>query len=98
MEKETVEAIMLWTGYKTKSYPACDDLLIIQKYGIPKGNKLLEIIHEYYKRFYESESYQTANDLMSMSNMCKKDFINMYPNIDSQICEAFAWCYTFDFK
>lgn len=98
MEENIVNAILLWSGYKTKSFPVRDDQLIIDKYGLAAGNKLLKVIKEYEEYFYKSKAYQNAKDLITMAEISKKDFLVKYPTANSLICEAFAWCYTFDYK
>ncbi len=98
MEEIIVNAIILWTGYKSKSYPDRNDKLVIDKYGLSDGIKLLKVIKEYDNYFYKSKAYQEAKDLKVMAEMSKKDFLEKYPTVNSKICDVLAWCYTFDYK
>jgi len=92
------QAVIMWTGYHLKSLPSRDDDVIINNYGYIKGKELLQMIKGLESEFYQSKAYQSAGDLKLLYEISKNDFIKNHPNIDPEISEAFAWCYSFDYK
>ncbi len=93
-----VEAVLLWTGKGTEIMPSRDDTLLARRYGIDLANKLLSVIKPLESDFYSSNAMDRAQDLSEMAKLAVQDFQRKHPEAPGEIAEAFAWCYTFDFR
>ena len=48
--------------------------------------------------FYTSTAYQTVPGRAEMAAQAASEFRERHPEISSDAIEAFAWCYSFDWK
>ncbi|HEV2328518.1 MAG TPA: hypothetical protein VGY56_06995 [Verrucomicrobiae bacterium] len=92
------EAVVLWTGWGKNPSPKRDDLSLTTRFGSEVASKLLLVVKSIEKEFYKSEAWKVAKDLNEMSKMATDDFKKDHPEIPDAISQAFAWCYTFDYK
>jgi hypothetical protein len=93
-----VEAILLWTGKGYSAFPRYDDSQLINRFGGETTSKLFPIIKSLMDEFYSSDARYTAANLQEMWKMASEHFRKKHPEIPEQIVEAFAWCYTYDYK
>lgn len=92
------EAVVLWTGWGTDPMPKRDDLSLTKRFGSEIAAKLLADLKTLEKQFYKSDAWKVAKDLNEMSRMAIDDFKKHTPEIPEAVSQAFAWCYTFDYK
>jgi hypothetical protein len=91
-------AVLEWTGYGKSAFPkreasALDGL-------IPSNEKqtLLSVIDALEEDFHSSDAHLTAPSLEAMGENAAHEFREKYPDLPDKISQAFAWCYTFDYK
>jgi len=92
------EAVLIWTGFSEKPTPDRDDARLIRRIGADAAAKFLPQIKQLQKDFYKSNANFMAADVSQMATMASDDFRKLHPGASDQIVEAFAWCYTYDFK
>ena len=95
---ELSRAVVLWTGYESAAFPTRDDAALADMFSPQLAANLLSIVQAIEKEFYRSEAHITAASLSEMGEIASKDFKRQYPELPAVIAEAFAWCYTFDYK
>jgi hypothetical protein len=91
------EAVVIWTGYGTRSWPSRSEDQLTKVYG-DEALGLLHRLRELESEFYESEARYTAPDLASMGDAAARRFRQLHPELTTAAVEALAWCYTFDYK
>jgi hypothetical protein len=92
------EAVRLWTGWGRLHMPSQDLSALRRRYGANQASELLTVIEPLIEEFYQSGAKDSARDLVEMGEIAKQDFKKKYPELPDEISEAFAWCYTFDYK
>ena len=92
------QAVILWTGWKKTPSPLRDDNTIIETFGKTAGQLLLEKIKHLEDDFYRSDARFNASSIEEMESASAKQFMILYPNLSPAIAQAFAWCYSFDYK
>jgi hypothetical protein len=92
-----VRAALLWTGRGKSMSPHEDSASVEKEFGADQARHLLSTLQQLKNEFYLSDA-KFAADLNSMREQSISDFKARYPDLDDQITEAFAWCYTFDYK
>ena len=92
------EAVVVWTGWGRTSMPSRDDSLLVGRLGVELAAKLGPVIKALQEDFYSSNACSVAADLPEMRRLAVQDFKAKYPQIPDEIAQAFAWCYTFDYK
>lgn len=97
-EDRLTHAANLWTGRGKEMFPHRDDSAVIAVYGIVEGARLLEKLRALKGDFYASDARHRAGTLVEMGEMASRDFKQAHPEVSDEIVEAFAWCYTFDYK
>jgi len=95
---QLVEAVRLWTGWGLGIMPSRDDARLARKFGDKVAAKLLPVIKSLEEDFYSSDARLVATDLQEMGRLASEQFKRKHPTVAEEIVEAFAWCYTFDFK
>jgi len=90
-------AVLTWTGRKTTPSPLRDDGLVLKSFG-KKGKMLLDQIKALEDDFYKSDAHLRAASLVEMEQMAIQHFTALHPDLDKEIAQAFAWCYSFDYK
>ncbi|HEX3627105.1 MAG TPA: hypothetical protein VH280_16975 [Verrucomicrobiae bacterium] len=93
-----VEAVLLWTGKGKSPCPRRDEQALRTRFGSEIATKLLSVIKSLEKEYYMSEAWKVASNLQDMGRMATEEFKKNHPDIPDRILEAFAWCYTFDYK
>jgi hypothetical protein len=93
-----IEAVLLWTGWGKSPSPKRDDQALLTRFGSETGAKLLSIAKALEKEYYMSEAWKVAANLQEMGKMATEEFKKNHPDIPDKILQAFAWCYTFDYK
>ena len=95
---QLVQAVRLWTGWGLGIMPSRDDARLARKFGDKVAAKLLPVIKSLEEDFYSSDARLVATDLQEMEKLASEQFKRKHPTVAEEIVEAFAWCYTFDFK
>jgi hypothetical protein len=93
-----IEAVMIWTGYGISTMPYMNDKRMIERFGDNEAAKLIIVVKKLKSDFYLSKANMMAENIQEMGLMSADDFKNKHPDLPGNIGEAFAWCYTFDFK
>ena len=92
------KAVLLWTGYRSEPFPCRHQQALSLEFSPREIKQLMPILNLIENDFYKSKAHVAAPNLMVMGEMAIADFRSMYPNLPEEIAQAFAWCYTFDFK
>ncbi|QDU55659.1 hypothetical protein [Aeoliella mucimassa] len=95
---ELADAIRQWTGYGSAPYPTRGDLTKSAGVDAERVAVLMPMIKRHEQEFYESKAHVVAMSLLEMKSMAIDDFQRKYPSLPESIAQAFAWCYTFDYK
>lgn len=93
-----IEAVRLWTGWGESRIPSRDDARLVDRVGEEAASQLLPLVKTLEADFYSSNARLVASNLQEMHEMASADFRQKHPMVADEIVEAFAWCYTFDFK
>ena len=96
--KELCDAIVLWSGWGTSSFPSRDERRVLDYFGEEAGAGLLAIIKQLETDFYETQAHQTTAGLAEMGRLACEDFRLKHPEADDVIVKTLAWCYSYDFK
>ena len=91
-------AVIVWTGYGTQACPTREDTALVSICSAEEAARLATIVRALEEDFYKSDAHITAASLSEMKNAALSDFKRLHPELPSVIAEAFAWCYTFDYK
>jgi hypothetical protein len=78
--------------------PRFDDPSVVIRFGPELAAKLLAVIRRLKEDFYSSDASLVAANLQEMERLATEQFKKKHPDIPDEISNAFAWCYTFDFK
>ncbi len=92
------EAVRVWTGWGHSTFPRRDNVAVANALGSVAAAKLLPVLEALAEEFYSTNARLVAADVHEMSEVALAQFKAKYPDLPAQIAEAFAWCYTFDFK
>ncbi len=95
---QLTEAVILWTGWGGSSCPWRYDARVSAKFGPAIAPRLLSTIRALEAEFYASNAALTVGDLREAGREATRQFKEKYPLFPGEIAEAFAWCYTFDWK
>ena len=91
-------AVVLWTGWGTSSRPDRQDARLVEEFGEGLGSDLVQAVHRLEDEFYRSDARFTEPELAGMGDKAVADFRRLHPELGADAAEAFAWCYTFDYK
>ena len=94
---EISNAVRAWIGWGGV-IPKRDEVQLTRHLGAERAKALLPVVKRLEQDFYASDARFVARDLEEMALLAKEHFALMHPNIPAEVGEAFAWCYTFDFK
>lgn len=92
------EAVKIWTDWQVGIMPARDDGRVVKHFGPHRASELLPVIKALEDEFDASKARFMAADLAEMARMSIEDFKGQHPELPDDVAEAFAWCYTFDYK
>lgn len=92
------KAVALWTGYESAACPTREDESLASVFPADEAGKLLTMVRGLENEFYKSEAHLTATSLSQMKDIATADFRRLHPELPEIIADAFAWCYTFDYK
>lgn len=98
VDEDLTRAVVLWTGRGTRSWPHRDDAALVQEFGEIRGLDLLLVLRRLEADFYSSEAHLTEPDLQAMTDRASNEFRSRHPDAPSQLVDALAWCYSFDWK
>jgi hypothetical protein len=91
-------AVVAWTGYGKTPSPRRDEQHLAAELGAHEATSLLPQVRALEDDFYASDARDTASSLADMGQRASIDFRRLHPEVDELVVEAFAWCYTFDYK
>lgn len=91
-------AVALWTGYDSAACPTREDGALRSVFPANEATKLATIVRALEDDFYKSQAHFTAKNLSEMKDIASSDFRRLHPELPEEIANAFAWCYTFDYK
>ena len=97
-EDDLTKAVVLWTGWGTKSSPHRDDAALVQEFGEERGLDLLLMVRSLEADFYRSDAHLTEPNLRAMTARAAEDFRARHPHASAALVDALAWCYSFDNK
>jgi hypothetical protein len=92
------EAVVVWSGYGSTSWPSRDEQRLIERFGSEKAADLLPQVRALENDFYGSDAHLTAPDLVSMVEVASNRFRELHPDVPEGAVLALRWCYTFDYK
>lgn len=92
------EAVQVWTGWGQHIAPRRDDFALVDHFGSEVAEELLPLVKTLEDEYYSSDARLTAANILEMKEMSMKDFKRRNPWAPNEVAEAFAWCYTFDYK
>jgi len=95
---ELAEAIVVWTGKGSLKYPARSEARLAERLGQDAVAKLLPTIRKLEADFYASDARYAAADISEMGKLASAQFQEKYPRLPKTAVDAFAWCYTWDYK
>ena len=98
VDQRLSEAIVLWTGRGLASWPQRDERRLVETLGSALAADLYPEIVRLADEFYESDAWSKAKDLEEMFRLTVDRFRLLHPELSDEAIEAFAWCYTFDYK
>jgi hypothetical protein len=93
-----LDAVRAWTGWGKSAMPLRDNAAVNGRLGSEVGSRLLPVINALAEDFYSTNARYVAADLAEMGDMAAAEFKAKYPALPGEVADAFAWCYTFDFK
>lgn len=91
-------AVRAWTGWGKSMLPLRDEAAVKGCMGTETASRLLPILNALAEDFYSTNARYVVADIAEMGDMAAAEFKAKYPDLPEEIAEAFAWCYTFDFK
>jgi hypothetical protein len=91
-------AVVLYTGQGVAPYPARSEDRIAARLGADAAARLGPIVRQLDDEFYESDARFVAADVADMHALASAQFRQKYPLLSPAAADAFAWCYTWDFK
>jgi hypothetical protein len=92
------EAVVVWTGTGTKSWPARHESLLVERFGSELASELMPKVRALSDDFYRSEARLVAHDLTEMADAASQEFRRIHPEVSDEAVQALAWCYTFEYK
>jgi len=94
---QLIEAVRVWTGWG-QVMPNRDDERLVKHFGAEIAARLLPLIKSLEDDFYSSDAYLVAVDLQDMGRLASEQFKQKHPTVADEIVQAFAGCYTFDYR
>lgn len=67
-------------------------------FPVDEAVRLATVIKGLEEDFYKSQAHLTAKNLCEMKVIAFSDFKRLHPELPEDIANAFAWCYTFDYR
>ncbi len=95
---ELCRAVVVWTGYDSASFPRRDDNALSTAFSKVQIARLLPIVKSLEDDFYKSKANERIASLQEMGQVAASEFRSLHPELPEAIADAFAWCYTFDYK
>lgn len=92
------QGIVVWTGWGQASRPTRDKARLVEQFGAETAADLMPRIRELEDDFYASDARFTVGDLKAMGNIAADQFRGAHPEVSEDAVQAFAWCYTYDYK
>lgn len=95
---EISTAIVVWTGWGDEIRPNHSEFRLVKRFGDARAQDLIPILRQLEDEFYESDAKFTVADLAEMGDKAATRFRQLHPELTQDAIEAFAWCYSYDFK
>jgi hypothetical protein len=92
------DAIVIWTGWRKTQSPARDEQRVVARFGADAAVELMPKIRELEDDFYRSDARFTVEDLKEMGDEAARSFRDRHPEISEDAVQAFAWCYSYDYR
>lgn len=92
------KVVLAWTGYQSATFPDRTEAALSDAFSSDEIARLMPVVTALEDAFYESQAHLTAPSLEDMGKIAKAEFRSKYPNLPVEVADAFAWCYTFDYK
>ena len=96
-DPDLVEAVRLWTGWRSAPFPQSNEESVTNRFGRTRAISLMRRVHAAYEAFYESDARLWA-PTATMGDLAAIEFMTKYPGADRQLVSALAWSYSFDYK
>lgn len=91
-------AVAIWTGWRKSAIPHRNDSLLFAHFGDEVAAELIQRLKALEADFYSSDAALTAANVAEMSRTSIEHFKRRHPKVPDEIAQAFAWCYTYDYK
>lgn len=92
-------AIIVWTGWKQPAWPQRVEERLMRQLGSNIALEIIPLLRQLEDKFYPSDARDHAADLKEMGDVASAEFGNKHLEVsEDAIRQAFAWCYTFDYK
>lgn len=92
------KAVRVWTGWGHCTFPRRDNAAVVSALDAVEAGRQIPVLKDLEQEFYSTNARLVAADLSEMGEIAVAQFRAKYPALPAQIAEAFAWCYTFDFR
>ena len=92
------EAVVLWTGWGRDTSPHRNECLLIERFGAHKAEGILAKLKALEEEFYSSDARFVPGDIAAMGERAASCFRAKHPDVQEDVVQALAWCYTFDYK
>ena len=92
------EAVVVWSGRGSYSWPHRDDDRIRSRFGSRVAPELVTAVHQLEDDFFKSEAWRTEAGLAAVGKRAAAEFRSRHPDIGEQAVLALEWCYTYDWK
>jgi hypothetical protein len=91
-------AIVVWSGWGETRWPARDDARLAERFGGDVAPLLISRIRPLEDDFYSSNADVTSPAPGQMGETAASEFRARHPELSEDAVQAFAWCYTWDYK
>lgn len=92
------EAIVVWTGWGETAWPTRDEARLVERYGSDTAQKLVPMLNELHRQFFESDAALKVPDLSAARDVAAGRFARLHPDLTPEAVTALAWCYSWDWK
>jgi hypothetical protein len=89
---------VVWTGKGRTAWPRRDESFLVERYGSEEAADLLPVLQILEEEFYSAKPDWTTVALPRATEIACDKFRAAHPEIAEEAVQAFAWCYSWDWK
>ena len=97
-QNELSQAIVVYLGYGSTSYPVADSAKIVEVYGHQKGTALITDVLKLTDEVNQFKIDWSTVSLEMAGKMLRAEIHNRYPFLGDQALDAIVWKFTFDWR